>query len=250
MDEPGLRVIGVGFGRTGTASLRQALERLGFGPCYHMFVLAEQPWRARRWVEASHGRAEWQAIFAGFGSTVDWPGAAHWREIVAAYPQAKVVLTVRDPQRWYDSMSRTILRGAPVLQRPAVRRAFDLLLLGNRDLRDLAEVVNQGVLDREFGGRYDREHVTAVFERHTAEVRAEVPADRLLVFEVAQAWGPLCAFLGVPVPEEPFPHANETLEFQRWQRRGFVRLAAPRLAVLALAGAAVVVAARRINKKS
>jgi hypothetical protein len=250
MEESGLRVIGVGFGRTGTASLRQALERLGFGPCYHMFVLAEEPRRASRWVEAMHGRADWPAVFAGFQSTVDWPGAAYWREIVTAYPSAKIVLTVRDPDRWYDSMSKTILRGAPVLQRPAVRRAFALLLLGDPDLRDMAEVVNHGVIDREFGGRYDREHLTAVFERHAAEVRAEVPADRLLVFEVTQGWGPLCAFLGVPVPDEPFPHANETAEFQRWQRRGFVRLAAPRLAVLALAAAAAVAAARLSRKKS
>jgi hypothetical protein len=181
---------------------------------------------------------------------VDWPGAAYWREIVAAYPRAKVVLTVRDPQRWHDSMSKTILRGAPVLQRPAVRRAFGLLLVGDRDLRDMAEVVNYGVIDREFGGRYDREHLTAVFERHSAEVRAEVPADRLLVFEVAQGWEPLCAFLGVPVPDEPFPHANETTEFQRWQRRGLTRLAAPRLAVLALAAAAAVAVVRRRRKKS
>src|SRR5690348_10244023 len=108
-----MRVIGVGFGRTGTASLKVALERLGVAPCYHMYDVIEEPARARAWLAAAEGgKPDWDEIFAGYAATVDWPGAAFWRELLATYPQAKVILTVRDPQRWYDSTRQTIFRNA------------------------------------------------------------------------------------------------------------------------------------------
>jgi hypothetical protein len=243
-----MRVIGVGFGRTGTASLRRALEILGLGPCYHMFVVAEEPWRARGWLEALRGEPDFPAIFDGFDSTVDWPGAVFWRELLAAYPDAPVVLTVRDPQRWYDSMSQTIFRGGRAQLHPLTRYVLAYLTIGRPAYRHVAELVNEGILGRVFDLRIDREHAIGVFERHTAAVRAVVPRDRLLVYDVSQGWEPLCVFLGVPVPDEPFPRVNSNEEFQRWQARSFARLALPRVLVTAAAVVALAVAARRVRR--
>jgi hypothetical protein len=139
---------------------------------------------------------------------VDWPGASFWCELVAAFPAAKVVLTTRDPDGWYDSMTGTVLRAwrlrreAPPPTDPA-----------KRDLADLMErVIGRRVFD---GRAEDRAHAIATYERHNADVRAAVPAHRLLDFQVAQGWEPLCAFLGTPVPDEPFPRINDTAEFNR-----------------------------------
>lgn len=202
--------MGVGFGRTGTASLKAALEELGMGPCYHMSEVIGQPWRARGWLEAAAGRPDWAGVFAGYPSAVDWPTAAFWRELVAEYPQARVVLTMRDPDRWYDSMCATILhawrqRRARTGPPPEPLRDFEAMTQA---------VVAQGV----FGGRAeDRGHAIEVYERHIAEVRATVPADRLLVFEITEGWRPLCDFLGLPVPAQPFPRRNDVSQFHQGQ---------------------------------
>jgi Sulfotransferase domain len=236
-----MRVIGVGFARTGTASLKLALERLGVGPCYHMFEITDQPARARGWLAAARGQQpEWDTIFAGYHSTVDWPGAAFWRELLDAYPHAGAILTVRDPQRWYDSMERTIFRGAPRSQSPLAQRMLRLITVGKPELRDLAAMVQAVVMQRVFDGRTgDRAYAVGVYQQHNAEVRATVPAHRLLVFDVAQGWQPLCAFLNVPVPDEPFPHVNDTAEFRRWQVAGMARLMLPMVAAAGLAAAAL-----------
>jgi hypothetical protein len=204
-----MRVIGVGFGRTGTASLKEALESLGAGPCYHMRDVVERPARSRPWLAAAAGdRPDWTDVFAGYASTVDWPGAAFWRDLVAAFPDAKVVLTTRDPDRWYDSMASTVLR-AWRLRREAPPPA-------DPALRDLREMLERVIARRVFDGRVeDRAHAIATYERHNADVRAALPAHRLLDFQVAQGWEPLCAFLGAPVPDEPFPRANDAAEFNR-----------------------------------
>jgi hypothetical protein len=209
-----MRVIGVGFGRTGTASLRSALDLLGFGPCYHMADVLGRPERVRAWHAAAQGPvADWSELFDGYAATTDWPGSAFWRELVAAYPAAKAILTVRDPQRWYDSMERTVLetwrrrRAAPDAVPPAMREFGPMI----------EAVINQRV----FAGRAeDREYAVRAFERHVEDVRATVPADRLLVFEVAQGWAPLCEFLDVPVPDAPFPRENDSAAFG--QRTGAV----------------------------
>ncbi|MDL4821006.1 sulfotransferase family protein [Actinomadura opuntiae] len=198
-----LQVIGAGFGRTGTLSLRTALERLGYGPCHHMTALFEDPAQLVLWREvADTGAADWDRVYDGYRATVDWPGAAYWRQLVLHYPDAKVILTVRDPERWYESAHDTIyqshmasLDGAP----PE--------LAGMRDIADA--IVWHGVL----GGRFDKDHAIGVFNEHNAAVRREVPAGRLLEFEAAQGWEPLCAFLGVPVPDEPFPRSNDRAAF-------------------------------------
>jgi hypothetical protein len=195
-------VIGAGFGRTGTLSLKLALEVLGQGPCLHMVQVLDDPERAALFTRAAEGDlTSLDKALEGHRSTVDWPGTSFWRELTARHPAAKVVLTVRDPQRWYDSAHDTIFQAAEYARRNDLRSPQVTML------RTL-------VWDGAFGGRFaDREHTMGVFTEHNAAVRREVPADRLLEFEVAQGWAPLCEFLGVPVPDAPFPHANDAETF-------------------------------------
>jgi hypothetical protein len=223
-----IEVIGAGFGRTGTASLKAALERLDLGPCYHMFEVLREPERARRWIDAGDGRpVDWDAVFDGYRSTVDWPAASYWRELAAHYPDAKVVLTVRDPDRWFASASSTVFRLQYVVQRWWGRPLRRLVPLLNPGLGLFLDMNDRAIRDRVFGGRYpDRAAGVAAFERHVAEVRRALPADRLLVYDVAEGWAPLCAFLGRPVPDAPFPRANDSDDFERMRggrvRRGIV----------------------------
>ena len=192
-----LAVIGAGLGRTGTHSLKLALGQLGFGPCHHMTELIGNPEQTQVWRAVARGeRRDWDKIYAGYRSAVDWPTAHYWRELAAYYPQARMVLTVRDPDLWHKSVVSTIANGmAP----------------GNNPESFGYKVIGQAV----FGGRVtDRDHAVAVYEAHNAAVKAAIPPERLLVYEVAQGWGPLCAHLGVPVPDAPFPLTNTTSEFR------------------------------------
>ncbi|MFI0411126.1 sulfotransferase family protein [Actinomadura sp. 3N508] len=212
-----MKVLGAGFGRTGTASLQTALEQLGFGPCYHMWGVISEPHRIRHWLDTEDGKdPDWDEVFAGYASAVDWPAASYWRELADHYPDAKVVLTVRDPARWYDSISSTIFDHIQKERRPSPRQRILRWLVARRspDLARLNPLVESTIVDRAFGGRIeDRDHVLAAFDRHVAEVKAAIPAERLLVFDVAEGWEPLCAFLGVPVPAGPFPRSNDRAEF-------------------------------------
>jgi hypothetical protein len=199
-----LEVIGTGFGRTGTLSLKLALEQLGFGPCHHMVELLEGPDQLRLWAQAAQdGTADWDLVYRGYRATVDWPGARFWRELTAHFSQARVILTVRDPRRWYESAAESIYRAAsaPVPE-------------GDPVIGQMRQVVGRLVWDGEFGGRFsDAEHAIRVFNEHNEAVRREIPAERLLVFEVSQGWEPLCRFLDVPVPQVPFPRSNDRAAF-------------------------------------
>jgi hypothetical protein len=241
-----MQIIGVGFLRTGTTSLKLALEQLGYGPCYHMRVLNNEPWRAAEWAAAAAdpGSADWDRIFAGHESTVGSPGTAFWREIVDAYPSAKVILTVRDPQDWYDSAARTISE-ALVPSLP-VR-----LLTWRRSRRpDPLDDVQRLVREREGGGQFaDRDQAVAAFERHVADVRAHVPAGRLLVFDVRSGWAPLCSFLGVPEPAGSFPRENDRATFRRRQRKAFTRVLARRAATVAAVGVAATLAVWAVRRQ-
>jgi hypothetical protein len=201
-------VIGAGFGRTGTLSLKLALEQLGFGPCMHMVEVLDDTERAALFQRAAEGDAgSLDKALEGYRSTVDWPGTYFWRELVGQHPDAKVILTVRDPQRWYESAHGTIFRAA--MNAPSEA--------GGAQGVEVAAVgmVRGLVWDGTFGGRFaDRDHAIRVFEEHNEAVRREVPADRLLELEVSEGWEPLCDFLGVPVPEAPFPRANDSASFQ------------------------------------
>ena len=198
-----LSVIGAGLGRTGTMSLKLALERLGHGPCYHMKeVLAHLDAHVPMWDRAAEGGlVDWDVLFEGYRAAVDHPAAGFYRELAAHYPEAKVILTVRDPERWFQSFTNTILH-------PLTEPLPDHLVAWGT-------MVRKAILDRVFDGNVaDKTHVIASYERHNEEVKRAVPRGRLLVYEVAQGWEPLCQFLEAPVPDEPFPMANTTDEFR------------------------------------
>ncbi len=195
-----LKLIGAGFGRTGTMSLRDALDKIGYGPCYHMSVVMQNPQNARYWAAAGRGeKVNWDEVFEGFVSTVDWPACTYWRELADAYPDAKVLLTVRDPERWFASTQKTIF------SKP--HRDSFYLDDSDPDKRGMVEVL----YDKTFQKRQnDHDHAISVFNAHNEEVKRSIPPERLLVYEVGQGWEPLCKFLGVPVPAEPFPRINTT----------------------------------------
>jgi Sulfotransferase domain len=207
-----MQVIGAGFGRTGTLSLKAALEQLGCGPCFHMLDLIQHPERAPEWRAAARGEpVEWGRVFDGYEATVDWPGATFSRELAAHWPDAKVLLTVRDPGRWYDSVMNTI----HAVREAARRHRLDAQEAAVEPRPEVFAVIDDLIWDGTFGGRAeDRDHAIAVFERHNAQVRATIPADRLLVHEIQDGWEPLADFLGTPVPDAPFPRLNDTDAFR------------------------------------
>jgi hypothetical protein len=197
-----LKLIGAGLGRTGTLSLKAALERIGYGPCFHMIEVLTAPERGRHWLEQTRsGIHAWDAIFRGYRATVDWPAAAFWRELVERYPDAKVLLSLRDADRWYDSVMNTIY---PVMTQGPPERAPKIL-------HDFHEMVYALIFERTFEGRLgERAHAKHVFEEHNRAVIAALPASRLLVYQPGDGWEPICRFLEVPVPDEDFPHLNDT----------------------------------------
>ena len=192
-----LKVIGAGYGRTGTLSLKLALEQLGFGPCYHMVEVFKNPQAPTWWLEAADHKSDWRKIFDGYSATVDWPGATFYAELADAYPDAKVILTERDPEAWFASTQATIFPNATP---PDVDAPFPQMF--------------RKVIGALFDNRMrEHDHVIDVFKRHNAEVRRRIAPARLLVYEVAQGWEPLCKFLGVPVPSTPMPKENSKEEF-------------------------------------
>ena len=194
-----LRVVGAGLGRTGTHSLKLALERLLGVPCYHMIEVFTHPEHVPAWHAAAEGRMpNWEEIFAGYAAAVDWPASAFWPELSAAYPEALVVLSVRDPESWWRSASGTIFPAIHSRDPESEWRKMIDAMFANRFLCDLE----------------DREACIAAFERHNAQVRATVPPHRLLEWRASEGWEPLCKALGAPVPDEPFPLTNTTEEFK------------------------------------
>ena len=199
-----IKVIGAGFGRTGTYSLKHALEQLGFSKCYHMWEVTNE--HRSVWSDASHGRpVDWDSLFDGFQASVDWPSCNFWREQAAHYPDAKILLSLRDPESWYESVINTIYAGS--------RAALES---DEPDARRRGEWAFEIIWRRLFDDRMDdRAHVIDVFNRHNQSVIDQVAPDRLLVFEAKQGWQPLCSFLEVPVPETDYPRMNTTEEFRR-----------------------------------
>ena len=202
----GLDIIGAGYGRTGTLSLKVALEQLGYARCYHMVEVIANEGHADLWLDAmAGGPVEWDAIFSGFRATVDWPGCHYWRELAAHYPEAKVLLSVRDPDSWYESVHETIFRAMTETDEERVPPS----------VRNQLKMARALVLEGDFGGRFeDREHAIGVYLAHNEAVKNAFPPDRLLVYEVASGWEPLCAFLGAPVPEGDFPRVNDRESFR------------------------------------
>ncbi len=199
-----LKIIGTGFGRTGTNSLKLALEQLGFGPCHHMFEVRDNPDQLPFWQAAASGNLpDWDAVFADYNSCVDWPSARFWREITNTYPQAKVVHTIRPEESWLNSFYKTIFPAMRDrhLQEPGLRR-------------DRLDMAHEIVLEQVFGGQaQNRDHALSIYRAHNQQVISSIAPDRLLVYELAEGWAPLCKFLNVPVPDTPLPHVNSTEQF-------------------------------------
>jgi Sulfotransferase domain len=192
-----LQVIGTGFGRTGTDSMREALAILGFGPCHHMFEVIANEEQKRRWRALVQGAtADWDMLFEGYSSCVDWPSAYYWPELIKVYPHARVILTYRSAESWWKSFEQTILEG--------LNRSTDPASIGLALIRD-----------KVFSGKpEDRVHAIALYEANVKAVKAVVPKDRLLVHNLGDGWEPLCAHLGVAVPSQPYPSRNTASEFQ------------------------------------
>jgi hypothetical protein len=236
-----MKIIGAGFGRTGTTSLKAALEALGFGPSYRLDEVFKHPEQVAFWEAARRGeRVDWEGFFAGYGLAVDWPAFSFYGELMEAFPEAPVILTVRDPGRWYESVRSTIYGIHKLSAGPApVRLAFALAGLFAPAVTGIPRLADAILWDGLFDGRFeDRSYAIEMFHRHNEEVRRRVPPERLLVYDVKEGWAPLCDFLGVEVPDEPFPHLNHTREM----RRRLLRLVAASAAVPILAGAGVIVA--------
>ena len=196
-----LAVIGAGYGRTGTLSLKGALEQLGFVKCHHMLEVIRNPEQNTGWMAATVGEpVDWDAILEGYQAAVDWPACHFYRELAEYYPQAKVVLTVRDPRAWFESISNTTLRVIKEGMASDPRRPPNL----GSEL--VVKAAFEGNLD-------DADHAVAIFNQHTAEVKASIDPARLLVFDVREGWDPLCAFLGKPAPAGDFPRTNSQDEF-------------------------------------
>ncbi len=193
-----LKIVGSGLGRTGTKSMQTALNMLGFGPCHHMVEVFAHPESIPLWIEAGAGRPDWDAIFAGYQSMVDYPGAGHWKALADYYPDAKVLHTVRDPDRWFESTQETIFApGSATTVAEGPMSAFFDSFIG--DIRPHLQ---------------DRAFMTDHFRRHTEAVKAAIAPERLLIYEAGQGWEPLCAWLGVPVPAEPYPSENDRAAFK------------------------------------
>lgn len=193
-----LKVIGAGFGRTGTASLKLALEMLLKDPCYHMSEVIGKPGQVDLWLDAAAGKADWDAIFAGYAATVDFPASNYWQELAKHYPDAKIVLSLRDPERWFASTQETIFS-----------TRLQELQAGSKWGR-----MCKATIDDHLGGDLNnRAALIAAFNAHNDAVKAAVDPDRLLVFEAKEGWAPLCRLLDVPVPKEDYPHINSKEEF-------------------------------------
>jgi hypothetical protein len=206
----GLSVIGAGFGRTGTLSLKGALETLGYDRCYHMNEVLEHPQHDAAWARALEQESmDWDALFEGFRAAVDWPACHFWRELSAHYPQAKVILTVRDPERWYQSVHDTLYQ---ILKIPPAEAA--------PEFRVHRAMTRRLVLDLTFDWRFeDRTYAIERYERHNQTVRDAFSSARLLEYEVSEGWEPLCEFLGCETPAVDFPRVNSAEEFQHLHLR-------------------------------
>lgn len=200
-----VQVIGAGVGRTGTYSLKLAINRLGLGPCHHMEeILHNMPVHVPLWSAAAAGEADWVRIYDGYESAVDWPTACFFRELLREYPSARFVLTKRDPERWADSFGTTIYK-----------------LLAGRDqapeeMHAWLDMAGDVIAKTGFPPGLDRGELIQAFIAHNDAVKETIPAGQLLEFEVKEGWEPLCTFLDAPIPAEEFPRSNHREEF--WDR--------------------------------
>ncbi len=207
-----MKLIGAGLPRTGTLSQKVALETLGLAPCYHMVNVLGDLDRAQVWRRALGGEEPWPEAFDGFNASVDWPGSFFYEKLIKAYPDAKILLSVRAADSWERSMRKTIwgmFYGDTLMRDLSSARArVDPQWHGFVEM--MKEMWSRSGLIKDAG---DAQLMPSVMERHNEEVRQTVPPERLLVWSVSDGWDPLCEFLELPVPSTPFPHVNDGDEF-------------------------------------
>ena len=204
-----LKVIGAGFGRTGTLSLKAALEKLGFGPCHHMKEVMLNNDQTEWFLQASNGiEVDWHEVFNKYSSAVDWPAAAYYKELANSFPEAKIILGTRDPDAWYESVSNTIFRVIPNFPK-WIRFIFPR---SNKVLNMIEKTVWQG----EFSGQFeDKKSAIQVFNQRIETIKKVFPPERLLIHRSKDGWEPLCEFLDVEIPETPYPWLNDSTKIKR-----------------------------------
>ena len=204
-----MKVLGAGFGRTGTMSLKIALEKLGIGPCYHMREVASHPSHIKIWYDISRGEyPNWDRLFSGFNSAVDFPVCLFYEELVNKFPDAKFILTLRDFDTWYESTANTIYKVPTMLPDWFKRVVYPIRMF----IELQVNLIWVGLFKNNFS---DIESTELVYNEHLKSVKKTIPADKLLIYRVNEGWGPLCEFLNVDKPEIPFPKVNDTAEMLR-----------------------------------
>ena len=204
-----LQVIGSGFGRTGTMSMKEGLGVLGLGPCHHMLEVMENPLQLAHWKAIRAGEpVNWSEVFESYNSQVDWPGAHVWHETSIAFPDARIIHTERPEDDWWASFNGTIGKFF------ASYKEMDLPPY----VFDLFDTMNDLVIKQTFDDFTDRDSSISAYRLNNEKVRDTIPAERLLVFNVADGWEPLCHFLELPVPDSAFPHRHPKREF--WEHFG------------------------------
>jgi hypothetical protein len=211
-----IKIIGAGFPRTGTTTLKKALETLGYKDTYHFKDLIANPNKLKYWKELeTTGTTDYDVLFDGFTATVDFPGYPYYKILMQQYPEAKVILTKRPFEDWYESTSKTIRRSGP--QTIGAKLLLLSKMLFNKNLRNTfkcVKFVHHIFLGKQFNNKFDEmSNAEHVFYNHIEEVKNHVPKERLLIYEVSEGWSPLCEFLNLPIPQESFPHLNKKENF-------------------------------------
>jgi hypothetical protein len=214
-----LKVIGLGFGRSGTYSLKAALEELGFGACYHFSKMFEHPGHAEQWRAAYHGASiDWNSLLAGYQSSVYIPPGFNLTALLQQHPDAKYILLVRDPEKWHQSYCDTVYK----YNRLTWYRVLYFRLLGlfNPEYRTFYKVLalqQETLWQNTFHGRFeDKAYAIEIYQQQIEALKHAIPADQLLVYTITEGWPPLCQFLGVTCPDTPFPRLNDTESFVEW----------------------------------
>jgi len=225
-----LKVIGANFGRTATMSLKQGLEILGFEKCYHMSEVVVHPEHVKLWLEAWQGKNIWATLFADYQAAVDWPAAAFWPQLMHVYPEAKIVLSIRDADEWFESARKTIFQSmdSNLLAKNEEFRAR-VEILKNQSQQDLQklnllhriEMLKEIIVDGTFDGDlWDKDKCIKIYKDNIEKCRSEVPLDRLIEFDPSLGWEPLCRGLDRTIPQKPYPHVNKAEEFlHRWRNQ-------------------------------
>ena len=204
-----MKVFGAGFGRTGTMSLKFALEKLRIGPCYHMREVVSRPSHIKLWYDISRGEhPNWNRLFSGFNSAVDFPVCLFYKQLINKFPEAKFILTLRDFDTWYISTANTIYKVPSILPDWFEKVVYPIRMF----IVMQVNLIWVGLFKNNFS---DREATKLVYYEHMESVKKIIPADKLLIYNVKEGWEPLCEFLDVDVPDIPFPKVNDTAEMLR-----------------------------------